>query len=434
MSDILDLSSYLWPDITNRRQPQSPVILNEDNYLARNLVLALDASQPKRSGVIVPDFSSSLNNASLVNSPPLSNSGYAGWRLNGSDQYLSVPHATSLSPASIGVMALINVSAFNHVYNAIVHKGDGSAYYEYYVTSAGKLAVYLNTSGGYAYYDGNGAHTISTGKWYLVGFSYDQLNGLIGYVNGQLDNIFGSVHSGTLDLTSVPNALSVGNDSYTSDRVFTGDIALVQVYNRNLTGPEFFSLYQNPWQIFAPPVSIPMSIVTAGGGGGTTLDLAVASWDFTPETVQMSATLELSDASVGLTPEDVTLTSTISLGSASFGLTPEDVTIVGGALITLGLASFSIAGQSVTILGSVLISLGVAALSFAGNSVTVKSTIRIGAASLSWAAESITLIRNRLLELGAASFRMVGKSVTLLQSGIAVIATLLLRWRRNGRR
>ena len=102
--------------------------------------------------------------------------------LDGNSQYAGVGITND---AALTYTCWVNPTSLTPAYAAIVDK-DGLEYAEFLVTSAGKLAVYLTTSGGYPNYDGTGTHTLSTGTWYFLSVTYSQSDGIVGYVNDQL--------------------------------------------------------------------------------------------------------------------------------------------------------------------------------------------------------------------------------------------------------
>ncbi len=160
-------------------------------------------------------------------------------RFDGSTQYVNVNDNLSLNPSAITVSSWIKASSFTNAYNTIVHKGDGSNFYEVYVKSNGKLAVYNGNNPTFSQYDGTGTYTLSTNQWYFVTFTYDSVNGLKGYVNGALDG--SDVVNGLVGLSST--ALSIGRDSWTAGRFFSGSIDDVRIYNRALSSAEVKKLY-----------------------------------------------------------------------------------------------------------------------------------------------------------------------------------------------
>src|SRR6266576_1151194 len=73
-----------------------------------------------------------------------------------------------------------------------------------YVKSNGKLRMGVMTTehlpGALVGYDGTGAHTLSLGTWYYLVLTYNATVGLVGYVNGAVDNTVAP--NNVLNLTS----------------------------------------------------------------------------------------------------------------------------------------------------------------------------------------------------------------------------------------
>jgi len=87
------------------------------------------------------------------------------------------------------------------------------------------------------------------------------------FVNGAFEN--GTARSGTLTGTPAdPTDVDVGIGNYSAaGGKFLGNIYLVASWRRQLADVEFLSLYQNPWQLFAP---LPRRIwAPAAAAGGT---------------------------------------------------------------------------------------------------------------------------------------------------------------------
>lgn len=141
-------------------------------------------------------------------------------------QYITVPDDASLNPTAITMEAWVNGTSFPNGYNTIVHKGNGTTYYEYFVKSTGKLAEYLVRAGGSASYDGTGTNTLSTGTWYMATMIYSSGGGLVGLVNGASDKTTSS--SGNLSSTA-GTVLSIGRDSFTPSRFWNGPLDEVRI-------------------------------------------------------------------------------------------------------------------------------------------------------------------------------------------------------------
>ena len=124
--------------------------------------------------------------------------------------YVSAADAASLNPNAITITAWVNGSLYENSYNTIVHK-QSTGFYEYFITSAKKMAIYLAASGGTVDYDGSGSNTLSLSTWYMVSFTYSSSTGLIGYLNASVDNT--AAANGTLSISGGPFRYRSGQPS-----------------------------------------------------------------------------------------------------------------------------------------------------------------------------------------------------------------------------
>ena len=142
-----------------------------------------------------------------------------------SSQYENFGASTTLDTSSFTFSAWAKGTTFTGAYNSVVGREGSSSFggYTLLVKSNGKLAVYVNEAypgNGYDY-DGTGSHTLSTGTWYLLAFTYTPGGSLIGYVNGAQD---ASTAAGAQGLNGgVANAVLIGN-SVTAGRFWNGSM------------------------------------------------------------------------------------------------------------------------------------------------------------------------------------------------------------------
>ena len=130
--------------------------------------------------------------------------------------YISDGGSTAFTSVNITFSAWINASSFPNAYNAVEALDSSTLYFRHtlLIKSNGKLAVYLEDSA--PNYDGTGSHTLSTGTWYYVTYTYDGAT-LTGYVNGGQDG----QASGRLLNYVAPATQWIGNSNFTP-RVFNG--------------------------------------------------------------------------------------------------------------------------------------------------------------------------------------------------------------------
>lgn len=168
---------------------------------------------------------------------------------NGTNQWIDAGNLPSNSATAITVSFWVNPAAFAGSYNAMVGKNDGgSSSFVVHIKSTGKLAVYLQSSGGGANYDGTGS-ALSAGTWYHVAATYDSTNGLKGYINGVVDG--SAAAAGTLSTGSVTSLRICRNWNDTTfapgkyDEVRASDIArspnwIKTEYQNELSPSTFF--------------------------------------------------------------------------------------------------------------------------------------------------------------------------------------------------
>ena len=149
--------------------------------------------------------------------------------LDGSTGDVNLGTSSSLNPTAITVEIWVNLTSLSNAYSALVSRisAGAGAFHQLFVKSSGKLAIYINATGGTVNYDGTGATTLSTGRWYHLAFTYSSSAGLVGYVNGQVDGTASA--AGPIITTTA--GLFVGTDTNTSGRHAGGTFAHFCQYN-----------------------------------------------------------------------------------------------------------------------------------------------------------------------------------------------------------
>lgn len=142
----------------------------------------------------------------------------AGGFVSASSQYIAF---SSWSPAiAITMSAWMKGTTFPNDYNGVITQGSGgSDQNAFFVKSTGKIYVKFSATVPIAY-DGTGSHTLSTGTWYFLAFTYSSSAGLVGYVNASSDNTVAA--NGNILATST--AFDIGRQRSTSSRYFNGVI------------------------------------------------------------------------------------------------------------------------------------------------------------------------------------------------------------------
>lgn len=187
------------------------------------------------------DSSSYSNTGTPTGTTIVSNCQRGGCRsFNGSGDFVDLGTGSSLNPTEVSVSSWIKASSFSNAYNTVVQRGNGTDYYEFFVKSNGKAAMYVAAVGLTSFYDGTGSATLAVNRWYHLVLTYSVANGLKGYVNGVLD---GSATANGALISVAANAY-IGKDGFTAGRLFAGHIDDVRIYNRALIAQEVKDLYQ----------------------------------------------------------------------------------------------------------------------------------------------------------------------------------------------
>lgn len=176
-----------------------------------------------------------------------------GLTFNGSTSFVG---CGIINNASISAFAWVNFSALTNTYSCLLGNLGSSVGFQLLVKSTGKLAIYIETSGGFVDYDGAGNTTLSVGKWYFVGITYDSVRGLVGYVNGTVDSSVSA--NGTV--ASSTNTFCIGKDITGGGRFVNGVICCVPLYSRAIDPWEVKTLYQTDLAGSRTPWSAPRMI------------------------------------------------------------------------------------------------------------------------------------------------------------------------------
>lgn len=124
------------------------------------------------------------NNGTLVNTPTA-----AAGQIDGcgsfaaaSNQYVNL--GTGIQPAAITQSAWIKATSYPGGINSVIVRND-SVYITGLWINSGKLSPYYSTST--IPVGSSGSHTLSTGTWYHVVVTYDNVSGMANYVNAASD-------------------------------------------------------------------------------------------------------------------------------------------------------------------------------------------------------------------------------------------------------
>jgi len=157
-----------------------------------------------------------------------------------SSQYVDL--GTGINPAAVTYSCWVKPASFPAAYAGMITRANAgyTAYTLFDLKSTGKLVASVMAAGAIAY-DGTGANTLATGTWYHVAMTYDAVNGLKGYFNGNVDGTAGV--SGGLN-TTVLNTL-LGTDINTAGRYYDGSMDEARIANVALSPSYIFAEYNN---------------------------------------------------------------------------------------------------------------------------------------------------------------------------------------------
>lgn len=143
---------------------------------------------PNGTSLTTNDSTSNALNGTPTNTPTATTGQIDGAMnvVSASNQYSDL--GTTFDPSAVTYTAWVNGTSFPNSYNAVIaHVQSTNDYSFLLVKSTGKLNAEVKTTSGDLAYDGTGINTLSTGTWYFIALTYDNVNGLKGYFNGTLD-------------------------------------------------------------------------------------------------------------------------------------------------------------------------------------------------------------------------------------------------------
>ena len=197
------------------------------------------------------DFSGKQNDGSFLGSSSYVTSTCAMssdcFNFDGTEDYVSVPYAGSLNiTADISIAAWvkrgnISASADDAGYSAILAKASGGTVFDYDLYLSNESA-HLNElrfySDGAGWYD-SGKTIADTTDWHHVAFTRSGTSWQF-YLDG---DAAGSGSNGTA-FNGGNRAVLIGYDAYSSNTFHSGYLDDIMLYNRGLTSPEIWQIYE----------------------------------------------------------------------------------------------------------------------------------------------------------------------------------------------
>jgi len=218
------------------------------------LVLCLDASNGKSypgSGTTWTDISRTGNNGTLTNGPTFNSANRGSIVFDGVDDNVLLGDVLDLGTNDLTINVWAYKTAAPSSDQHMVSKARAAAQnyrYAFYYTSAQKLGVFIQGNGG-ADILPSGNTTISLNTWHMATMVATRSSSIKIYLNGIQETLTGTATISQwngLDFQS-NNPFRIGcytsSDNTTPNFIFTGRIAMAQVYFRSLSDAEILQNY-----------------------------------------------------------------------------------------------------------------------------------------------------------------------------------------------
>jgi hypothetical protein len=223
----------------------------QGNIITNGLVLRLDAANPRsyQSGSTTwNDLSSNGKNGTLTNGPTFNTSSSGAIRLDGVDDYISVPNIICTGVGFTGTIEIITNCTGSLITNEreSANQGDGN----FIITSSGSLSAGVNSNGNppYTYFltssiPGNLNQVNHYIASYTIPSSTGTMSGILG-TNGVFESLSTSiVVNGTISNYLNVNIGRQRNFTYGTFYSTAGNIYIVRIYNRRLSQQEMLQNY-----------------------------------------------------------------------------------------------------------------------------------------------------------------------------------------------
>lgn len=207
--------------------------------ITSGLVLYLDAANLTNypgSGTTWTDLSGNNNHGTLTNGPTFSSANGGSIVFDGTDDYVTVANNSSLNATTQTINIWYNATTLPGRTATIIGKHDTAGSFNGYNVFAGNSCQIKAASGGGS--TSVGLNDGTTSVWYFSTLTFSINGTATFYVNG-----VNTSSAACVNFTMSSNPLTIGRslDSFWS--VYTGRIAVVQVYNRVLTATEVLQNY-----------------------------------------------------------------------------------------------------------------------------------------------------------------------------------------------
>lgn len=228
-------------------KPMRSKMVDRFNLLSRGLVGVWTFNE--LSGNTVYDYTENKSNAQFVDQPLwiTSNIGSA-LRFDGINDVLQIqPSSIKLPQDAISILVRVRLSALNSskvIWSAENNVNNRNSLI--YIDNTNKFHVSIGSS--ISSTDLVFSETETTNQWIDIGFSWSTTdNTLRAFRNGK-QQLNSNLFANSL-LTNI-NSIGIGARLFDSTMHFSGDVAFVYLWNRQLTSDDFRLLHSSPYEIF----------------------------------------------------------------------------------------------------------------------------------------------------------------------------------------
>jgi hypothetical protein len=205
-----------------------------------SLVLYLDASAKNSYNNLINvttwrDLSGNNNSGSLINGPTFSGDNGGSIVFNGSNNYVSVPHAFDISTGGASWNIWFNTTSTS--WSPLFSDWYSSVWAFNFQIYIGQINLNIRNSDNVDLQGLPLPYPISTNQVYNICITYDKTSKITSlYANGVLYST-GSNTLANSAIRNTSNSWSIGNKQ-DSGNLYSGNIYLAQIYNRALTAAE----------------------------------------------------------------------------------------------------------------------------------------------------------------------------------------------------
>ena len=223
----------------------------QGNIITNGLILRLDAANPRsyQSGSTTwNDLSSNGKNGTLTNGPTFNTSSRGAIRLDGVDDYISVPNIICTGVGFSGTIEIITNCTESLIRNERESANQGDGYC--YTTPSGSLVIVVNSNGNPPYtYSLTSSISVNLNQinHYIASYTTPPSTGTMSGILGT-NGVFESLSTSIVVNGTISNYLNVDigrhrNFTYGTFYSTSGNIYIVRIYNRRLSQQEMLQNY-----------------------------------------------------------------------------------------------------------------------------------------------------------------------------------------------